>query len=77
MSTALERQFRRVVPIAAAASLVLAAYNWWGARENASSPLDAALNLFQWERVALILVAILVVVIITEIVVTQIRKRML
>src|SRR5437867_5607249 len=39
--------------------------------------LDAALNLFQWERVALILVAILVVVIITEIVVTQIRKRML
>ena len=39
--------------------------------------LDAALNLFQWERVAVILVAILVVVIITEIVVTQIRKRML
>ena len=37
--------------------------------------LDAALNLFQWGRVALILVAILVVVIITEIVVTQIRKR--
>ena len=39
--------------------------------------LDAALNLFQWGRVALILVAILVVVIITEVVVTQIRKRML
>jgi phosphonate transport system permease protein len=39
--------------------------------------LDAALNLFQWERVALILVAILAVVIVTEIVVTQIRKRML
>ena len=39
--------------------------------------LDAALNLFQWERVALILVAILAVVIMTEIVVTQIRKRML
>jgi phosphonate transport system permease protein len=39
--------------------------------------LDAALNLFQWERVAVILVAILAVVIITEVVVTQIRKRML
>jgi phosphonate transport system permease protein len=39
--------------------------------------LDAALNLFQWERVAVILVAILVVVVLTEIVVTQIRKRML
>ena len=39
--------------------------------------LDAALNLFQWERVALILFAILVVVIVAEIVVTQIRKRVL
>src|SRR5439155_608411 len=39
--------------------------------------LDAALNLFQWGRVALILVAILIVVVLTEIVVTQIRKRML
>jgi len=39
--------------------------------------LDAALNLFQWGRVALILVAILIIVIITEVAVTQIRKRTL
>ena len=39
--------------------------------------LDAALNLFQWEKVALILIAILAVVIVAEIVVTQIRKRVL
>jgi len=39
--------------------------------------LDSALNLFQWGRVALILLAILIVVIVTEIIVTQIRKRML
>jgi hypothetical protein len=45
VAAALERQFRRVVPLVAAASLVLAAYNWWGARESASSPLDAVLNL--------------------------------
>ena len=45
VSAALERQFRRVVPIVAAASLMLAAYNWWGGRDSASSPLEAALNL--------------------------------
>ncbi len=45
LSIALERQFRRVVPIAAAASLMLAAYNWWGGRDSAASPLDAMLNL--------------------------------
>jgi len=45
LSTALERQFRRVVPIAAAASLMLAAYNWWGGRDSGSSTLEAALNL--------------------------------
>ena len=45
LSVALERQFRRIVPLAAAASLMLAAYNWWGARDTASSTLDAALNL--------------------------------
>ena len=45
LSEALERQVRRVVPIVAAASLLLAAYNWWGARGSASSALDAALNL--------------------------------
>jgi phosphonate transport system permease protein len=39
--------------------------------------LDAALNLFQWDRVALILVAMFVVVIAAEIAVTQIRRRML
>ena len=39
--------------------------------------LDAALNLFQWDRVALILVAILAVVVIAEIVVTQVRKRII
>ena len=47
LSTVLERQFLRVVPIAAAASLMLAAYNWWGAHETASSPIEAVLNLPQ------------------------------
>ena len=45
LSFALERQFRRVVPIAAAASLILAAYNWWGARGSEASAFEAALNL--------------------------------
>lgn len=39
--------------------------------------LDTALNLFQWPRVATVLVAIFAIVIVTEIVVTQIRKRVL
>lgn len=39
--------------------------------------LDAALNLFQWDRVALILLAILAVVILAEVVVTIVRKRVL
>ena len=39
--------------------------------------LDAALNLFQWDRVALILVAILVVVVVTEVAVTFVRQRVL
>ncbi|HTP99206.1 MAG TPA: phosphonate ABC transporter, permease protein PhnE [Casimicrobiaceae bacterium] len=39
--------------------------------------LDAALNLFQWNRVALILVAIVAVVVLAEIAVTQVRKRVL
>ena len=39
--------------------------------------LDTALNLFQWERVAMLLVAIFVVVIIAELAVTQVRKRIL
>ena len=39
--------------------------------------LDTAMNLFQWNRVAMVLFAIFAVVVIAEIVVTQIRKRIL
>jgi phosphonate transport system permease protein len=39
--------------------------------------LDAALNLFQWERVAVILLAIFAIVILAEIVVTVVRKKVL
>ncbi|HVL77393.1 MAG TPA: phosphonate ABC transporter, permease protein PhnE [Noviherbaspirillum sp.] len=39
--------------------------------------LDTAINLFQWDRVAMVLIAIFAVVIVAEIVVTQIRKRVL
>jgi phosphonate transport system permease protein len=39
--------------------------------------LDSALNLFQWNRVALILLAILAVVILAEVAVTQVRRRIL
>ena len=39
--------------------------------------LDSALNLFQWNRVAVILLAIFAVVILAEIVVTQVRRRIL
>jgi phosphonate transport system permease protein len=39
--------------------------------------LNTAMNLFQWERVAVVLLAIFTVVIIAEVVVTQIRKRIL
>ena len=39
--------------------------------------LDAALNLFQWPKVALILAAILAIVVVAEVVVTQVRKRVL
>lgn len=39
--------------------------------------LDSALNLFQWDRVALILFAIFVVVIAAEIVVTEVRRRVI
>ena len=39
--------------------------------------LDAALNLFQWDRVAVILLSIFAVVIIAELVVTQLRKRII
>ncbi len=39
--------------------------------------LDSALNLFQWNRVATILLAIFVVVILAEIVVTFVRRKIL
>ena len=39
--------------------------------------LDTAMNLFQWDRVAMVLLAIFAVVIIAEIVVTAIRKRII
>lgn len=39
--------------------------------------LDTAINQFQWQRVAMILVAILAVVILAEVVVTQVRKRII
>ncbi len=39
--------------------------------------LDTALNLFHWNRVALVLLAIFAVVLIAEVVVLQIRKRVL
>ena len=39
--------------------------------------LDSALNLFQWNRVALILFAIVAIVIVAEIVVTQVRRRVI
>ena len=39
--------------------------------------LDTALNLFQWDRVAMVLFAIFCVVVAAEIVVTQIRKRVI
>ncbi len=39
--------------------------------------MDSAQNLFQWDRVAMVLIAIFAVVVIAEVVITQIRKRML
>ena len=39
--------------------------------------LDTAINLFQWDRVATILVTIFVVVVVAEVVVTQIRRRII
>ena len=39
--------------------------------------LDTAMNLFQWDRVATVLLAIFVVVVLTEVAVTQVRKRVL
>lgn len=39
--------------------------------------LDTAMNLFQWDRVATVLLAVFTVVVIAEVVVTQVRKRVL
>lgn len=39
--------------------------------------LDTALNLFQWDRVALVLASIFAVVVLAEILITQARKRIL
>ena len=39
--------------------------------------LDTALNLFQWPRVAMVLVAVFAVVVAAEVLVTQARKRIL
>jgi phosphonate transport system permease protein len=39
--------------------------------------LDDAINFFQWDRVATILLAILVIVIIAEIIVTRVRQRLI
>ncbi|UUZ73457.1 phosphonate ABC transporter, permease protein PhnE [Polaromonas sp. P1(28)-8] len=39
--------------------------------------LDTAMNLFQWNRVATVLLAVFAVVVVVEVVVTQIRKRVL
>jgi phosphonate transport system permease protein len=39
--------------------------------------LDTTMNLFQWDRVSLILASIFVIVLIAELVVTQVRKRII
>jgi phosphonate transport system permease protein len=39
--------------------------------------LNTAMNLFQWDRVAVVLIAIFAVVIAAEVIVTQIRKRLI
>lgn len=47
VSAALQRQFMRIVPLAAAASIALAAYNLWAGYRNGASGIDAMLNLPQ------------------------------
>lgn len=39
--------------------------------------LDSAMNLFQWDRVAMVLFAIFAVVVLAEVLVTQLRRRIL
>lgn len=47
LASALQRHFIRIVPLAAAASLLLASFNWWSARSTHASVIDAALSLPQ------------------------------
>ena len=47
LSGALHRQFVRIVPLAAAASIALAAYNLWAGRRTGANAIDAMLNLPQ------------------------------
>jgi len=47
LAASLQRQFVRIVPLAAAAALLLASFNWWSARSTHTSAIDAALNLPQ------------------------------
>jgi hypothetical protein len=47
LAATLQRQFVRIVPLAAAAALLLASLNWWNARSAHTSAIDAALNLPQ------------------------------
>ena len=48
-----------------------------GARCRGRGLRNAAMDLFQWERVALMLVAIFSVVIVAEVAVTYIRKKII
>ena len=45
LSAALARQARRTLPAVAAASLAISAWNWWTVRDEADSPLRAALGI--------------------------------
>ncbi len=47
LTAALQRQFVRIVPLAAAASIALAAYNVWSSRRAGTGAIDAMLNLPQ------------------------------
>lgn len=39
--------------------------------------IDTAMNLFQWDRAALMLVAVFAIVVVAEIVLTYIRKKII
>jgi hypothetical protein len=46
-TASLQRNFVRIVPILAAASILLGVYSWWGGRATSSSVIDATLRLPQ------------------------------